>query len=82
MISLWRAINKTQPRYPLLEKALEVDVVIVGGGITGITAAKQLIDLGKTVAVIDSYERGGVTTGSSTSIKNKFDLKTAKNVDQ
>ncbi|STY30370.1 sarcosine oxidase [Legionella wadsworthii] len=92
MVSLWRDITKIKHKYPSLDSDLEVDVVIIGGGITGITAAKQLIDAGKTVALIDAQEIGGVTTGASTgnlyvpvqplfqSIESNFDFNTAKTV--
>ncbi|WP_058535415.1 FAD-dependent oxidoreductase [Legionella saoudiensis] len=92
MASLWRDITEIKHKYPSLASDLEVEVIIIGGGITGVTAAKQLINAGKTVALIDSQEIGGVTTGASTgnlyvpvqplfqSIESNFDLNTAKNV--
>lgn len=92
MTSLWRDITSIKQEYPTLESNLEVDVAIIGGGITGVTAAKQLIEAGKTVALIEAQKIGGVTTGASTgnlyvpvqplfqSIENHFDLNTARNV--
>jgi glycine/D-amino acid oxidase-like deaminating enzyme/nitrite reductase/ring-hydroxylating ferredoxin subunit len=42
------------------------DVCIVGGGVTGITAAQLLADAGKTVIVLEARSLGGGTTGYST----------------
>ena len=51
--SLW--IDSTSyPRFERLTRELTVDVAIVGGGITGLTAASLLKSAGKRVAVIDA----------------------------
>ncbi|TAL64468.1 MAG: FAD-dependent oxidoreductase [Legionella sp.] len=90
--SFWKAISQKKQNYPKLEGSLEVDVAIIGGGITGITAAHQLLAAGKKIAVIDNHEIGGMTTSSSTgnlyvpvqpfyqSIYEKFDLETARTI--
>src|SRR5687767_7891132 len=90
--SLWKTISKKQKKFAKLTKDLEVDVAIIGGGITGITAANQLINAGKKVAIIEADEIGGVTTGSSTgnlyiavqpfyqNIYSKFNLEEAKQI--
>lgn len=65
-LSLWKAISSHPIRYPSLKEEIEVDVAIVGGGITGITTALQLVNAGKKVAVIESHEIGEGTTGFST----------------
>jgi glycine/D-amino acid oxidase-like deaminating enzyme/nitrite reductase/ring-hydroxylating ferredoxin subunit len=51
------------PRFPALERDLHVDVAIIGGGITGLTAAYLLKRAGKRVAVIERDRIGGVDTG-------------------
>lgn len=91
-VSLWDAISKRENSYPALEKDIEVDVAIIGGGITGVTAASQLIKAGKKVAILEAERVGGVTTGYSTgnlyilvqpffqNIQSKFDFETAKAV--
>jgi glycine/D-amino acid oxidase-like deaminating enzyme/nitrite reductase/ring-hydroxylating ferredoxin subunit len=43
------------PPFDPLKGDLQVDVAIVGGGITGLSAATLLADAGKTVAIIDAH---------------------------
>jgi len=54
------------PRYPALAGDLTVDVAIVGGGITGITAARLLQNAGRRVAVIESRRVGKGETERTT----------------
>jgi glycine/D-amino acid oxidase-like deaminating enzyme/nitrite reductase/ring-hydroxylating ferredoxin subunit len=54
------------PRYPALDRDLEVDVVVIGGGITGITAAYLIKQSGKTVALVDRRRFASVDTGHTT----------------
>ena len=65
-MSLWEAISTRVTDYPEFTTDIEVDVAIIGGGITGITAASHLIKAGKKVAIIEAKKIGGVTTGYST----------------
>lgn len=64
-ISFW---NKTASKseYPMLEKNIEVDTLIVGGGITGITCAYCLAQKGKTPVVIEAGGLCDGTTGNTT----------------
>lgn len=64
--SYWREFYPSEPLYPELSEDVEVDVVIVGAGITGMTAAYQLKKSGFTVAVLDKHSVGGGTTGRTT----------------
>lgn len=53
-------------RYPALDRNLTVDVVVIGAGITGLTAAYLLKRGGQRVAVIDRRRAGGVDSGVTT----------------
>jgi glycine/D-amino acid oxidase-like deaminating enzyme/nitrite reductase/ring-hydroxylating ferredoxin subunit len=68
--SYWLATTPATD-YPAVSEGIEVDVAVVGAGITGITAAVLLKREGKTVALIDSKRivRGasGYTTAKVTS---------------
>lgn len=59
-----------QKRFPQLRGELQTDVVIIGGGITGMTAALQLKQAGKKVIVVElsrvSFGESGHTTGHLT----------------
>jgi len=54
------------PRFPKLGENLTVDVVVVGGGITGITAAFLLKKAGKTVALLERDRCARADTGHTT----------------
>lgn len=63
--SYWlNSVNDTF--YPSLEKDITVDVGIVGGGITGITAAYLLAKAGLNVCVVDAKYLFHGTTGYTT----------------
>jgi glycine/D-amino acid oxidase-like deaminating enzyme/nitrite reductase/ring-hydroxylating ferredoxin subunit len=53
-------------RYPALDRNLTVDAVVIGAGITGLTAAYLLKQSGLSVAVIDRRRCGGVDSGLTT----------------
>jgi glycine/D-amino acid oxidase-like deaminating enzyme/nitrite reductase/ring-hydroxylating ferredoxin subunit len=63
--SYWMA-STPLPAYPSLDRDIDVDVAIIGGGITGITAAYLLKRAGKTVALIDRRSFASVDTGHTT----------------
>jgi glycine/D-amino acid oxidase-like deaminating enzyme/nitrite reductase/ring-hydroxylating ferredoxin subunit len=63
--SYWHASSKL-PVFPSLSNDLEVDVVVVGAGLTGITAAHLLKKEGKKVALIERHRCAGAETGQTT----------------
>ena len=66
--SLW--LEPAETRFPSLTDTLDVDVVVIGAGITGVTTAHLLKEAGKSVALIESsgvgYGASGYTTAKLT----------------
>lgn len=54
------------PEFPKLTSDMQVDVVVVGAGITGITAAYLLKKAGRSVALLDRDRCARVDTGHTT----------------
>lgn len=63
--SIWNAAAD-ELVFPPLETDLDVDVAVIGAGITGITAAALLTQAGRRVAVLEAERVGVGTTGHST----------------
>lgn len=63
--ALW-SVQRAFKAYPTLAGDLEVDVAIIGAGITGLSAAYLLGRAGCKVAVLEDKQVGWGTTGSST----------------
>ncbi len=79
--------------FQTLSSGINVDIAIIGGGITGITAAYLLSRRGKNVAVLEAHHIGKGSTGNSTgnlyatvgnkgmhAIASKFNTDTLKDV--
>ena len=64
--SFWTTTTPATTRFPQLDHDLEVDVCVVGGGITGLTTALMLHDAGVRVALLEGRELASGTTGSTT----------------
>ncbi len=63
--SVW--VSNTPPTsYPALSGRVEVDVAVVGAGITGLTTALLLKEAGATVAVVEAGRLASGTTGYTT----------------
>jgi glycine/D-amino acid oxidase-like deaminating enzyme/nitrite reductase/ring-hydroxylating ferredoxin subunit len=58
--------SESLPRFPKLARDEHVDVVIVGGGITGLTAAYLLTRAGRSVAVLERDRCARIDTGHTT----------------
>src|SRR5436190_8779746 len=56
-------LSEGHPLFPALNRDLDVDVVIVGGGIAGLTIAYDLVRSGKLVALVEDGELGSGETG-------------------
>ncbi|SFG73663.1 Glycine/D-amino acid oxidase [Halopelagius inordinatus] len=63
--SVWMSTTD-RTSYPPLDGDREVDVAVVGGGITGLTAATKLSEEGKDVAVVESGRIVEGVTGKTT----------------
>ncbi|MBA3661993.1 MAG: FAD-dependent oxidoreductase [Gammaproteobacteria bacterium] len=91
-ISLWKDTASKPPHFSSFSGSVDTDVVIIGGGITGVITAYQLIKQGKQVIMLDAGLVGDGTTAYSTgnlylpvqpylqNIVSKFNLETAKAV--
>lgn len=89
--SIWNSFSGSTD-FPALENDINVDVAIIGGGITGITTAQLLSEAGLKVAVLESRKVGGGTTSHSTgnlyftidqvlaSLKSKYDTEVVQKV--
>jgi glycine/D-amino acid oxidase-like deaminating enzyme/nitrite reductase/ring-hydroxylating ferredoxin subunit len=64
-LSFWIA-STPDTVFPSLEEDLNVDVAVVGAGITGITAGVLLKRAGKKVAIIDAHKVTSGVTGHTT----------------
>ena len=64
--SIWEGTTSEREAYKSLEGNIEADVAIIGGGITGLTAAMLLMDSGQKVAIVEARKIGHGVTGNST----------------
>lgn len=66
MDSVWTLGRAQAAVYPQLKGELEVEVVVVGGGVTGLATALILSQAGARVALLEARRLGLGTTGGST----------------
>ena len=66
LLSIWEATAPETVSFDTLTQSLQADVVVVGGGIVGITVAKLLAEAGRNVVVLEARRVGMGTTGNST----------------
>lgn len=61
--SLWAATANPPPELPTLEEDIETDVVIIGGGYTGLSSAHHLSKAGIGCVIIEGNEAGWGASG-------------------
>src|SRR4051812_38351598 len=61
--SLWAAVTPAGPELPKLLGAAEADVIVIGAGFTGLSAALHLREAGVDVAVVEAMEPGWGASG-------------------
>ena len=64
-ISIWKDSIKLK-KFNKLESDKSVDVLIIGGGITGISTLYHLLDSNKRIILVEQNKIGFSTTGNST----------------
>jgi glycine/D-amino acid oxidase-like deaminating enzyme/nitrite reductase/ring-hydroxylating ferredoxin subunit len=64
--SLWRTSAPAAVGFGMLNEDITTDVLIIGGGITGLTLALLLARDGRSVTVVEADTLGSGTTGHST----------------
>src|SRR5690349_9149435 len=63
--SVWRA-TAPQSGFGLLQGDISTDILVIGGGITGLTTALLLAREGRAVMLLEAQTVGSGTTGNST----------------
>ncbi len=61
--SYYSASLNQETDYPTLQGQVSVDVVIIGGGFTGVASAVELAERGLKVAIVESHKIGWGATG-------------------
>ncbi|MEO1140515.1 MAG: FAD-binding oxidoreductase [Pseudomonadota bacterium] len=61
--SLWTATANRVPDYPALDGAHQTDVVVIGGGFTGLSAALHLSEAGTNVTLLEAQQPGWGASG-------------------
>jgi glycine/D-amino acid oxidase-like deaminating enzyme len=61
--SLWAAVTLPGPQLPELEGDAQADVIVIGGGFTGLSTALHLREAGVDVTVVEAMEPGWGASG-------------------
>src|ERR1051326_295382 len=63
--SHWKAGGE-RPQFPSIDRDLQTEVVIIGGGLTGITTAYLLKEAGVKIVLLERGRYAGADTGHTT----------------
>ena len=63
--SYYSATLNEETDYPTLQGEVSVDVVIIGGGFTGVASAVELAERGLKVAIVEANKIGWVRPGAT-----------------
>src|SRR5207237_10807013 len=63
--SLWAAMTPSGPELPELTGTQQADVVVIGGGFTGLSTALHLREAGVDVAIVEAAEAGWGASGGN-----------------
>jgi glycine/D-amino acid oxidase-like deaminating enzyme len=61
--SLWAAVTPPGPELPVLAGSAQADVIVIGGGFTGLSTALHLREAGVDVAIVEAMEPGWGASG-------------------
>lgn len=67
---LWSTLVDNIPSYPSLQQNLTVDVCIIGGGYTGLSAALHLAEYGFRVCILEAHALGNGGSGRNVGLVN------------
>lgn len=67
---LWEASASAGPAAPVLQGRIDVDVVVIGAGFTGLSAALHLAEGGASVAVLEAVDVGFGGSGRNVGLVN------------
>ncbi|WP_419709545.1 NAD(P)/FAD-dependent oxidoreductase [Pseudomonas sp. NFX224] len=67
---LWEHVTPKQASPFALKSTIKVDVCVIGGGITGLSAALNLLEKGKSVAVLEAHLVGHGGSGRNVGLVN------------
>jgi succinate dehydrogenase/fumarate reductase flavoprotein subunit len=63
--SLWQATAPPGPMLPVLEGDTDAEILVIGGGVAGLSTALHLAERGVAVALVEGAAVGSGATGAS-----------------
>ena len=61
--TLWHASSATAPRYPAVQGEVEADLVVIGGGFSGLSTALHAAEAGMRVVLVEAHRIAWGATG-------------------